>query len=437
VSSFEESLLEDPRPPAGLPAFAAEIRRKGREVFTNLGLPTTRLEEWRFTPLAGVAGVRFQAGDPGAPFGAPELERLAGPRVGPRLVFVNGRLRADLSDAAGLPAGAFAGSLARALEERPALLEPHLGRLASGSGGAIPALNAALLADGAFVHLPDGAKAAEPLELVFATVSGPAAISSPSRVLLVARPQSEATVVEKHVALGSSPVLSNAVTEVALGAGAGLDHYQVQDQPPSAYHFAAVFAEVERDARFHTHSTALGAALSRSDVRVRLCGEGAEAKLVGLYMADGKRLVDNHSVVDHAKPRGTSREVFKGVLDGESRAVFGGRVRVLEGAMKTDAYQMNSNLLLSREATIDTMPQLEIYADDVKCGHGGTVGQLDADALFYLRSRGLPLERAKSLLIYAFAREMVDLVRPAALRDQIGRLVAARLPDGARVLEAA
>jgi Fe-S cluster assembly protein SufD len=253
----------------------------------------------------------------------------------------------------------------------------------------------------------------------------------------VAGPGSDATVVEKHVVLGPAPTLTNAVTEVVVAEGARVDHYQVQDQPGNAFHFAAVAAEEERDARFHSHSTALGAAISRNDVRVRLCGEGAEAKLVGLYMTDGKRLVDNHSLVEHAKPHGTSREVFKGVLDGESRAVFGGRVRVLDGAMKTDAHQMNSNLLLSRDATVDTMPQLEIYADDVKCGHGGTVGQLDPDSLFYLRSRGLPLERARSLLIYAFAREMVDLVKPAALRAQVGRLVAARLPDGARVLEAA
>ena len=437
MTPVEESLLAEPRAPAGLPAYAMELRRKGRETFRGLGLPSPRLEEWRFTSLAGLAAERFTFGDPAAPLGAAELERLAGRRLGPRLVFVNGRLRADLSDSAGLPAGAFAGSLGRALEEQPALLEPHLGRLASPPGLALSALNAALLADGAFVHLPEGCRAAEPVELVFVTAGGSLATASPFRVLVVAGPGSEATVVERHAARGTATVLTNGVTEVVLAAGARLDHYVVQNQPANAYHFASLFAEAERDASFHTHATALGAALSRSDVRVRLAGEGAEAKIVGLYMADGKRLVDNHSLVEHARPHGTSREVFKGVLDGESRAVFGGRIRVLEGAMKTDAHQMNSNLLLSRDATVDTMPQLEIYADDVKCGHGGTVGQLDPDSLFYLRSRGLPLARARSLLIYAFAREMVELVRPKALRDEVGKLVAARLPDGTRVLEAA
>jgi len=436
VTAFAQGLLEGERPEA-VPGFAAELRRSGRTTFEALGLPSTRLEDWRFTSLAPLAAQDFVPGDPGAAVSLGEIERLAGPRTGPRLVFVNGRMRPDLSSATGLPDGAFVGSLARALRERPALLEGHLGRVASLDGQALAALNTALLADGAFVYLPSRAVAAEPLELVFAGGAGSKASASEPRVLVVAEPESDCTVVERYVALGPSPVLTNAVTEVALGDGARVDHYQVQDQPANAFHFAFVAAEQARGARFQTHSTALGAAISRSDVRVRLAGEGAQATLVGLYMTDGNRLVDNHSVIEHAKPHGTSREVFKGVLDGQSRAVFGGRVRVLEGAMKTDAHQTNSNLLLSRDATVDAMPQLEIYADDVKCGHGGTVGQLDPDSLFYLRSRGLPLSHARSLLIYAFAREMVELVRPAGLRDQLGRLVAARLPDGARVLEAA
>jgi len=239
------------------------------------------------------------------------------------------------------------------------------------------------------------------------------------------------------VALGDHPALTNAVTEISLGSGARLDHYQVQDQPASAFHFATLAVEQGKGAHLSTHSTALGAALSRSDVLARLTGEGAEAHLAGLYMADGERLVDNHSVIEHAVPHGTSRELFKGILDGASRGVFAGRIRVLEGAVKTDAHQSNSNLLLSRDAIVDTLPQLEIYTDDVKAGHGGTVGELDRDALFYLRSRGLPQATARSLLIYAFAREMVDRVTLPALRERLGRLVAARLPGGADILEAA
>jgi Fe-S cluster assembly protein SufD len=437
MSATEERLLAGTRESPGLPGFAARLARSGREAFERLGLPTTGMEEWRFTSLAPLAAHAFAPADPAAPLDRAELLRLAGPAAGLRLVFVNGRLRQDLCEQRALPGGAFAGSLARTLAERPGLLEPQLGRLAPADGAAFPALNAAGLADGAVVWLPDGAAVAEPIELVFATVVAAGAAASHPRVLVVAGAGSEATVVETHVGAGAGTALANGVSELALGDGARLDHYQVQDQPPTSFHFTLVAAEQGRDARLSTQATALGAAISRSDVHAALAGTGAEARVSGLYMTDGRRLVDNHSVVEHRVPRGTSREVFKGVLDGESRAVFGGRIRVLEGAVKTDAHQMNSNLLLSRDATVDTMPQLEIYADDVKCGHGGTVGQLDPDQVFYLRSRGLPLERARSLLIYAFAREMVDQVRPAGLRERLGRLVAARLPDGARFLEAA
>jgi Fe-S cluster assembly protein SufD len=336
----------------------------------------------------------------------------------------------------GLPAQVFAGSLARGAAERPEAVATHLGRLAPLDGKAFVALNAAHLADGALLHLPEGVEGGV-VELVFATVATSAAAGVHPRTLVVAGRGSRATLVETYVALGPHAAFTNAVTEIALSEGARLDHFQVQDQPSGAFHFAAVGSSQAREAKLLTHSTALGAALSRSDVVARLEGPGAEARLAGLYMADGERVVDNHSVVEHRVPHGTSRELFKGILDGSARAVFAGRVRVLEGALKTDAHQLNSNLLLSRDAVVDTMPQLEIYADDVKCGHGGTVGELDAEALFYLRSRGIGLARARSLLIYAFAREMVELVGPPGLRARLGERVAARLPDGSALREAA
>ena len=437
MSASVETLLAGDGGPPEVPGFAAALRRQGREAFAREGLPTAGLEDWRFTSVSPLAAHDFAPGGAGAGVDRAEIERRAGPAGGPRLVFVNGRLRPDLS-APGAPSeGVFVGGLARALAERPALAEPHLGRLQGLAGQPFAAWNTAFLEDGALVHLAPGASAGAPVELVFATVARGAGAFAHPRVLFVGGRDSEATLVETYVALGGAPALTSAVTEVVLEDGARLDHYQVQDQPADAYHFAAVAARQGRGARLSTHSTALGAALSRSDVRVALEGEGAEAHVTGLYMADGARLVDNHSVVEHRARGGTSRELFKGVLDGASRGVWAGRIRVLEGAMKTDAHQMSSSLLLSRDATVDAMPQLEIYADDVKCGHGGTVGQLDADALFYLRSRGISHERARGLLIYAFARDMVDRVRPAALRQRLGRMVAARLPDGDLVLEAA
>ncbi len=436
LKAAEQSLLGGQEALAPAPEFVASARRAGRASFERSGLPTTREEDWRFTSLAPLAAHAFGPADPAEPVDADELDRAAGRPFGPRLVVVNGRFRGDLSTAHGMPGGVHAASLQHAVAATPARVEGRLGRVLAAEGRPFAALNAAFLGDGAFVHVGPDARGGA-VELVFVTTGRRAPVAVHPRVLLVADPGGQAAVVETYVALGDHPVLTNAVTEAWLGDGARIDHYQVQDQPGTAFHLATVAVEQGKGATLSTHSTALGAALSRSEVLVRLAGEGAEAHLSGLYMADGQRVVDNHSVIEHAVPQGTSREAFKGILDGASRGVFAGRIRVLEGAAKTDAHQLNSNLLLSRDAVVDTMPQLEIYTDDVKAGHGGTVGELDRDALFYLRSRGVAADAARALLIYAFAREMVERVRVPALRDRLGRLVASRLPGGTAILEAA
>ncbi len=413
-------------------------RRAALERFARLGLPTGREEEWRFTSLSGLSGLAFETADPGAPLDAVALERLAGRPAGHRLVFVNGRHRPDLSADGGLRAGVFAGSLARALEERRESLEPHLGRRAAFEENAFAALNTAAWSDGALLELPAGAVVEEPIELVFVTAGrdGKPSAAHP-RVLVLAGPDSEATVVEQHLAPGDAPVLATAVSELVLAQGARLDHYRVQLGGGGAFQVGLLAAEQGRESRLSTHQTALGSALARSEVRAVLGGDGGEAQVCGLYMADGRQIVDNHSLIEHRAAGCQSREIFKGILDGQARAVFAGRIKVHPGAQKTDAHQMNSNLLLSDDAVVDTLPQLEILADDVKCGHGGTVGQLDPDQLFYLRSRGVPRETARSLLVYAFAGEMVRRVRPAALRQRIGRLVSSRLPAGEGLGEAA
>ncbi len=436
MNEAARSLLAGAESLPSAPEFVASVRRAGREAFEREGLPTTRQEDWRFTSLAPLAAHSFGRGDPAEQVTPAELERVAGKSFGPRLVFVNGRFDAGLSTAHGLPAGVHASSLHHAIAVSPALVERSLARTVAVGGRPFAALNGAFLGDGAFVHV-DAAARGGPVELVFATVARDRPAACHPRVLVVADAGGEATLVETYVAIGEHPALTNAVTEVSLGDGARLDHYQVQDQPASAFHHATLAVLQGKGTRLSSHSTALGGALSRSDVLARLAGEGAETHLAGLYMADGGRLVDNHSVIEHAGPGGTSRELFKGILDGESRGVFAGRIRVLEGAVKTDAHQSNSNLLLSRDAIVDSMPQLEIYTDEVKAGHGGTVGELDADALFYLRSRGIPAAAARGLLIYAFAREMVDRVAVPALRDRLGRLVAGRLPGGVAILEGA
>jgi Fe-S cluster assembly protein SufD len=349
---------------------------------------------------------------------------------------VNGRYRADLSTRRGLPPAAVVTTLAEALRETPDLLVPHLGRLARPDDQAFVAANAALFEDGAFVHLPANTAADAPIALVFLSDGAGAAFAAHPRSLVLAGAGARATIEEVFLG-GAGAYLTNAVTELVLGEGASIEHVRLQLESTAAFHVSSVYAEQAAGAKLAAHAFTLGGKVSRAEVRARLAGEGSEIAANGLYMAAGDQIVDNFSWVEHAVPRCTTTETFKGILDGKARGVFAGRIRVLPGAQKTVARQMNSNLLLSEDAIVDTKPQLEIFADDVKCGHGGTVGQLDEAALFYLRSRGVPEAEARSLLIYAFASEMVDLVRPAGLRATVRALVAARLPAGAKLLEAA
>jgi Fe-S cluster assembly protein SufD len=418
--------------PSGEPAFASALRRAGADDFRRLGLPTTRHEDWRYTSLADLAALPLAPAEPRRASPA-EVERLGGLPPAPRLVFVNGRLDPSLTDLAGLPAGAGAGSLAAALRERPALVEPHLGK-APFRDHALAGLNGALFADGALVHLPDGATAEAPIHLLFLVLAGAEPVAAFPRSLVIAGRGARATLVERWA--GEGTYLAGGVTEIALGERSALELVRVQREAPEAFHVGLVGVRQAAGTRYSGRSVALGARLARVETRAVLEGEEAENHLDGLYVASGSQLHDHFVHVEHAVPRGTSRELFKGILDGTARGVFTGRVLVRPGAQKTDAGQVNSNLLLSEDATVDTRPQLEILADDVKCSHGGTVGQLDEDALFYLRSRGLDRATARALLTWAFAAEMVERL-PAGAREGVRRLVTARLPDGDRLQEAA
>jgi Fe-S cluster assembly protein SufD len=275
----------------------------------------------------------------------------------------------------------------------------------------------------------------EPIHLLFvSTAHGKPTLSQP-RNLIVLGVGSQATVIETWAGLSDEVYFTNAVTEVVLGDNARLDHYKLQGEAAGAFHIALTQVQQGRDSRFNSHSVALGAALARNDLRALFASQGSECTLNGLYMATGKQHLDNRTLIDHQSPRCTSRELYKGVLDGQSRGVFSGRVLVRHDAQKTDASQTNKNLLLSDEAVVDTKPQLEIFADDVKCAHGAAVGQLDEDALFYLRSRGIDQEAAKGLLTYAFASEMVNLIPLAPLRERVRELVASRLPAWEKLKE--
>jgi Fe-S cluster assembly protein SufD len=435
VTAAEESLVSAFGTARAEPTWLAGRRAAGLAAFRAAGLPTPRHEDWRFTSLAPLAGVSFSPPRDGEGVADALVARLPAPE-GARLVFENGRFRRDLSSGAPLPPGAVLGSLADALRHAPEAVHPHLGRLARPVGLAFAAANAALLEDGAFLLLPAGVVVETPIELVFVSGAPGRAVAAHPRVLVVAGAGARATLAEVY--LGSDDVyLVNAVTELVLGEGAEVRHLKLEDDAPRAFHVSTVFAEQGAGARLLAHGLILGGQIARSEVRARLVGEGGEIAVSGLYMADGSRITDSFSWVEHEVPRCTTTETYKGILDGHARGVFSGRIRVHPGAQKTNARQMNSNLLLSDDAIVDTKPQLEIFADDVKCGHGGTVGQLDETSLFYLRSRGIPEAEARSLLIWAFAAEMVDRMGAGALRARARALVAARLPAGAKLLEAA
>ena len=377
-----------------------------------------RDEDWRFTNVAPIAAIDFGP----AETISGTADRLAGfpyTDAPVRLVVVNGRFDTTLSRIKGLPAGVYAGSLATALTEQADVVQRYFGQLADLNVRSFSALNTAFVEDGAFVYLPDGALVETPIHIVFVTGGEGSKVMAHPRTLIVAGANAQATVVESYIGAAGETYLANAVSEVFVGENAGVDHYKIQQESLDAFHVAALHAHTSRSSRFRSHSFALGGRLVRNDAHAILDGEGGDCTLNGLYLADRDRLVDNHTTIDHAKPHCGSHEVYKGILGGTARAVFNGKIIVRQDAQKTDAKQTNRALLLTDGATINTKPQLEIFADDVKCTHGAAIGQLDEDALFYLRARGLPFAEARDMLIHAFAGQVLDGVAIEPLREAL------------------
>jgi Fe-S cluster assembly protein SufD len=392
--------------------------------FDEQGFPTTRWEEWRYTSVARIAKAAFELADVEVEVDRAELERLCVPVFACSLVvFVNGRFAPGLS--APTSGGPEVTSLAAAVRERPAetlALMSETGR-PDWKGHPFAALNDAFVEDGALVHLARDRRLETPVHLVFVSTGDATPRAQHPRVVVDAAPGSEAVVIQDHVSIGEGTHLSNAVTQVKLGANAKLDLVILQRENDDTDHVSQCRVVQERDSRLACHTISLGGALVRNDLAASLEGEGAECVLRGLYVGHGDQLIDNHTWVDHAVPHGRSDELYKGVLGGRSRGVFRGRVIVRPGAQKTDATQSNPNLLLSDRAEVDTKPQLEIYADDVKCSHGSTIGQIDPDAVFYLRSRGIPEDRARDMLTAGFASEITGGLPAEALGDRVHDLL--------------
>ncbi len=422
------------------------LRRNGRERFEEVGLPTMRQEEWRKTNVAPIARTTFELAEAGST--ALTREQLEPFRVPDcvELVFVNGHYSPELSRREGLPEGVFAGSLATALVEHPDRVGPHLGQHADGQHPFV-ALNTAYIEDGAFIHVPRGVVVEKTIHALFIGLAdnGTAVVSYP-RNLFVAEESSQLTVIESYGGFrGSGPQQASLpqagyftcpVTEIVGSANSVIDHYRLGQESLDAFHVATQKIYLARDANFFTHSINHGGALVRNDIQALLDAEGISCTMNGLYLARGNQHVDHQIRVEHAKPHCHSYELFKGILEDRARAVFNGRIYVHQDAQKTDAVQSNRNLLMSKQALVHSNPQLEIFADDVRCTHGSTTGHLDDEAIFYLRSRGIGEEAARSLLTYAFAGEVLDEIRLEPVREDLEQFLFDRLPKGGVVRQA-
>ena len=429
--AFQESVDADSA------SWVKRLRESAFARFEQLGWPTTAEEEWKYTNVAPIAKVNFEPAVKAQPEGvlavaASQLEPFVYEEARhSRLVFVNGIYQPGLSSQDALPQGVVVMEMGGALRDKAhaEVLREQLGRSADYSDNTFTALNTAFLSDGAFILIPKGVRVESPIHLLFlsATLQAPA-LSSP-RVLVISERGSEATVIESYASLQEDEAvyLTNAVVEIVLEDDARLDHYKVQNESQQAFHIATTTAELGRSSRYNATTITLGAQLSRHDIGVTLDHDGAECWIDGLYLVSTGQHADTHSLIDHRSPHCTSHQLYKGILDGKSRAVFNGKVFVRVGAQQTDARQTNKNLLLSNEARVDTKPQLEIFADDVKCAHGATVGQLEEEQLFYLASRGMHTDIARNLLTYGFAEEVIDKIRIESIKAQLDEAVLNRL----------
>jgi Fe-S cluster assembly protein SufD len=398
-----------------------ELRQQALASFVSLGFPGPKDEGWKYTRVRALAETAFTPIiAPPVPVSLNDCQRyFFADMPCSRLVFVDGRFVPGLSEIEALPQGTVVGSLASTFERQEENLCGVLARYADHENQPFIALNTAFIADGAYIYLPDRIVLTKPVHLLFITSGRSEAVVTHPRNLMVLAPGSDLTVIEHYAGLNESVYFTNAVTEIVMGRGAKVEHIKLQEETAKSFHIATVQVQQGQDAQFLSRNLALGGRLVRNDINSVLAGEGAECTLEGLYALKGKSHVDNHTRIDHKQPYTNSQEYYKGILGDKSRAVFNGKVIVHPDAQKVDAQQANRNLLLSEGAEVDTKPELEIYADDVKCAHGAAVGQLDKDQVFYLRSRGMDERAARQLLTYAFAEEMIRRIDLIPVRDRI------------------
>ncbi|MCM3904851.1 MAG: Fe-S cluster assembly protein SufD [Pyrinomonadaceae bacterium] len=416
------------------PAWFERLRESAMDRFEQLGFPSVKEEEWKYTNVAPISKLNFKPAlasvDADAAVTSAELARFGYLEAqASQLVFRNGILRNDLGSLAGLPVGVVAIDLVEAIADAKygELIREHLARSADYNANAFTALNTAFVSSGAFVLIGKGTELESPLHLNFIADPSDSDLANFPRVLVIAEENSRATIIESYAGTGDAAYFTNAVVEIVLKDGASLEHYKVQRESLDAYHIATTSADLGSNSSYDSTTINFGAQLSRHDIHVTMANEGAECWVDGLYVVSSDQHTDTHSVIDHQQPHCTSHQLYKGILDGKSRAVFNGKIFVRHGAQKTDAMQTNKNLLLSDEARVDTKPQLEILADDVKCAHGAAVGQIEEDELFYLETRGIHPDLARNLLTYGFAEEVIGKIKVDSIRAQLDEAVLNRI----------
>jgi len=427
-NSYDGAFRELLRQQSGEPAWLRRAREDAFAEFDRVGFPTVREEDWKYTSTAPIARAAFTPSFGSATAMNGELRSFTFEEArDSRLVFVNGIFQRESSSVSGLPAGVVVVNLAEAVT-RPEYESQLSSHFRGSQDNGFTALNAALFVSGAFLLIPRGVEVTIPIHLLFVseTANGHTPASFP-RVQILAEENSSATIVESYAGMTEGRYLTDAVIDVDVKPGARINHYRIQRESADAFHIATTKAKTGRDSAYETTSINLGGLLARHDIEVKLDDEGSHCAVDGLYLIGAEQHSDTHSLIDHRHPHGTSRQLYKGVLDGKSRAVFNGKVFVRHGAQQTDAQQTNKNLLLSEEARVDTKPQLEIFADDVKCAHGAAVGQLSEDELFYLESRGINPALARNMLTYGFAEEVIERIKIASVRAELNRFVLNRL----------
>ena len=421
------SSIREQLPGSYLP-WVERLRQQGMDDFIDLGFPTTRLENWKYTNVAPIRRIAFQPAIDDSLSSIPEAARYRAcasrPDLDsyptPRLVFVNGRFVPTFSTIdVGLNLHLLTIGEALRDPERGSIVAMHLGRYTNTSNHAFAAWNTAFFTDGAYLEIPRGVACEQPIHLVFIAAGNSNPWACYPRNLVVAGEGSQVTLVETYIGKSDKVYLTNTVTEIAAGPNAVIDYYKIEDESCQGFHVGVINAHLDRDASLTSHSISFGGSLVRNDLNVSLDSEGANCTVNGLFVVDGQRLVDNHTRIDHLRPHASSRELYKGVLAGNAEGVFNGAIVVHENAQKTDAVQHSKNLLLSKQAQINTKPQLEIRNNDVRCFHGATIGQMDTDAVFYLKSRGIAEREAERILIRGFAGEILDAVRVSTVRERL------------------